>query len=124
MVGVSVIVVGAGIVGLCVAYEALQAGAAVTLVDRDPQGDKASLGNAGGIAVTEVIPASVPGLWKKVPFWMLDPLGPLAIRVEHAPHLLPWLWRFARAGSRSEVVRISAALAQLNGRVYDDLLPL
>lgn len=121
---VTVIVVGAGIVGLSVAYEALQNGAAVTIVDRNPEGDRASFGNAGGIAVTEVIPASVPGLWKKVPFWILDPLGPLAMRVAYAPRLLPWLWRFARVGTASEVSRISQALAEINSRVYDDLVPL
>lgn len=124
MARMSVIVIGAGIVGLSVAYEALQSGAAVTIIDRDPEGDKASFGNAGGIAVTEVIPLSVPGLWKKVPFWVLDPLGPLAIRVRHAPHLLPWLWGFAKVGTPSEVRRISGALASINSHVYDDLVPL
>lgn len=119
-----IIVVGAGIVGLSVAYEALRSGAAVTVVDRDPAGDKASFGNAGGIAVTEVIPASVPGLWKKVPFWMMDPLGPLALRIWHLPRLLPWLWNFARVGTASEALRISNSLGELNGRVYDDLVPL
>ena len=120
----TVIVVGAGIVGLSIAYEALHNGKSVTIVDRNPEGDKASFGNAGGIAVTEVIPASVPGLWKKVPFWMLDPLGPLAWGVAHAPRLLPWLWNFARVGTAAEVLRISKALADLNNRVYDDLIPL
>ncbi|KAA3441958.1 amino acid dehydrogenase [Mesorhizobium sp. SARCC-RB16n] len=124
MAGMSVIVVGAGIVGLSVAYAALQSGAAVTIIDRDPGGDKVSLGNAGGIAVTEVMPASVPGLWKKVPFWVLDPLGPLTLRVSHAPHLLPWLWSFAKVGTASEARRISGALAEINSRVYDDLVPL
>ncbi|RWK69587.1 MAG: FAD-binding oxidoreductase [Mesorhizobium sp.] len=119
-----VIVVGAGIIGLSVAYEALQSGSAVTIIDRDPEGDKASFGNAGGIAVTEVMPLSVPGLWKKVPFWVLDPLGPLAIRVGHTPHLFPWLWSFAKVGTASEVRRISGALASINSRVYEDLVPL
>ncbi|WP_040679062.1 NAD(P)/FAD-dependent oxidoreductase [Rhizobium mesoamericanum] len=124
MTGMSVIVVGAGIIGLSVAFEALQCGATVTIVDRDPEGDKASYGNAGGIAVTEVLPASVPGLWKKVPYWLLDPLGPLALRIGHAPHMVPWLWSFARVGSGSDVARISEALASINSRVYDDLVPL
>lgn len=120
----NVIVVGAGIVGLSVAYEALMVGANVTVVDRDPAGDKTSFGNAGGIAVTEVIPASVPGVWKKVPFWMMDPLGPLSLRVAHLPLLLPWLWNFARVGTAGEVIRISKALSEINGRVYEDLVPL
>ncbi|MDQ0654051.1 NAD(P)/FAD-dependent oxidoreductase [Pseudomonas cedrina] len=119
-----VIVIGAGIVGLATAHHLLKEGVRVTVVDRDPEGDKASFGNAGGIAVTEVIPASVPGLFWKVPGWLLDPLGPLAIRPSHAPRLMPWLLRFASAGKPSEVKRIAAALAVLHARVYEDLLPL
>jgi glycine/D-amino acid oxidase-like deaminating enzyme len=118
------IVIGAGIVGLAAAYRLSGDGVAVTVVDRDPAGDKASFGNAAGIAVTEVVPASVPGLAWKVPGWLIDPLGPLAVRPAHLPRLIPWLWRFARAGKPSEVARIGQALAALNQRVYDDLLPM
>ncbi len=119
-----VVVIGAGIVGLSVAYHLVLDGAAVTLVDPDPAGDKASFGNAGGIAVTEMVPASVPGLAWKLPFWLLDPLGPLAVRPGHALRLLPWLWRFAQAGRPAEMARIATALAALNRRVYDDLVPM
>ncbi|WP_026617590.1 NAD(P)/FAD-dependent oxidoreductase [Ensifer aridi] len=119
-----VVVVGAGIIGLSAAYHALAEGFDVTIIDREPAGDKASFGNAGGIAVTEVIPASVPGLWRKAPFWMLDPLGPLSVRFAHAPRLLPWLWHFSQVGSASEVDRISKALAAINGRTYEDLVPM
>jgi D-amino-acid dehydrogenase len=120
----TVAVVGAGIVGLAVAYHLHCDGFHVTVIDPDPAGDKASLGNAGGIAVTEVVPASMPGLMWKVPRWLLDPLGPLTIRPSYAPKLLPWLHAFLRAGKPSEVARIAAALAALNRRVYDDLLPM
>ena len=119
-----VIVIGAGIVGLSTAHHLLKEGVRVTVIDRDPEGDKASFGNAGGIAVTEVVPASVPGLLWKVPGWLLDPLGPLAIRATHAPRLITWLLRFSSAGRPAEVRRIAAALAALNTRVYTDLLPL
>jgi D-amino-acid dehydrogenase len=121
---IRVAVVGAGIVGLAVAHHLIEQGAQVTLIDRDPEGDKASFGNAGGIAVTEVVPASVPGtLWRAFG-WMFDPLGPLAIRPSHAPRLMPWLLRFAKAGTPREVDRISKALAAINSRVYEDLLPM
>ena len=53
-----VVVVGAGIVGPACAYHLLQDGHRVTIFDRDPEGDRASHGNAGGIAVPEVVPAS------------------------------------------------------------------
>jgi D-amino-acid dehydrogenase len=121
---IQVTVIGAGIVGLCVAHALTHEGALVSVVDRDPDGDKCSYGNAGGVAVTEVVPASSPRVWGQVLSWMADPLGPLALRPTHAPKLLPWLLRFAKSSTPPEVARISGALAVLNGRVYDDLIPI
>lgn len=117
-------VVGAGIVGLAVAHHLLNEGMKVTVVDRDPLGDKASYGNAAGIAVTEVIPAGVPGLWKQIPGWLLDPLGPLAIRPMHAPKLFPWFLKFSKSSAEGEMHRLSGALARINSRVYEDLIPM
>lgn len=124
MSAIEVTVIGAGIVGLCVAHSLTQAGALVTVIDRDPDGDKCSYGNAGGIAVTEVVPASSPRVWTQVLDWMADPLGPLAVRPAHALKLLPWLLRFAKSSAPREVERISGALAALNARVYEDLVPI
>src|SRR5882724_12541356 len=123
MRNIHIAVVGAGIVGLAVAFHLLNEGAQVTLIDRDPEGDSASLGNGGGIAVTEVVPAAAPGSLWRVLGWMLDPLGPLAVRPTHAPKLIPWLSRFAQSGVQREVDRISNALATINSRVYADLVP-
>jgi len=119
-----ILVIGAGVVGLACAYHLRKEGLGVTVIDRDPEGDKASSGNAGGIGITEVVPAAVPGVFWRVPGWLFDPLGPLALRPSYAPTLIPWLWRFSRAAAPREVARISAALAVLNLRVYDDLVPM
>lgn len=118
------VVIGAGIVGLCCARALLRVGHAVTVIDRDPTGDKASFGNAGGLGVTEILPAASPGVISQVPRWLIDPLGPLSLRPAHLPRLLPWLARFLRAGMASESARITAALASLLAPVYDDMLPL
>src|SRR5437016_4337427 len=90
-------VVGAGVIGLATAFHLLKRGARVTILDRDPAGDKTSFGNAGGIGVTEVMPAAMPGTLWRVFGWMLDPLGPLAVRPTYAPKLIPWLLRFAKS---------------------------
>jgi D-amino-acid dehydrogenase len=115
-------VIGAGIVGLACAHHLLRDGHAVTLIERDPQGDRTSFGNAGEIAVTEIFPLARPGLWRKVPGWLLDPLGPLSLRPAHLVRLLPWLNAFRRAGS--DVPRLTDAISALNACVMADLVPM
>jgi D-amino-acid dehydrogenase len=51
---------------------------------------------------------SMPGLWKKVPGYLLDPLGPLTIRASEFPRLLPWLIRFVYAGATVAKVEATA----------------
>ncbi|MDR6952998.1 D-amino-acid dehydrogenase [Ancylobacter sp. 3268] len=119
-----ILVIGAGIVGLSCAHALRADGHDVSVLDRDPPGDKCSFGNAAGIGVTEIIPASVPGLAWKVPGWLFDPLGPLSLRLRHFPRLVPWLLRFLKEGRWDRVEAIAAALATLSARTYDDLLPL
>lgn len=119
-----ILVIGAGIVGLSCAYALAKEGHGVSVLDRDPPGDKCSFGNAAGIGVTEIVPASVPGLAWKVPGWLFDPLGPLSLRAAHLPKLAPWLLRFLKEGRWDRVETIAGALAPLSARTYDDLLPL
>ncbi|GAB4069057.1 FAD-binding oxidoreductase [Ancylobacter sonchi] len=119
-----ILVIGAGIVGLSCAHALRVEGHEVSVLDRDPPGDKCSFGNAAGIGVTEIIPASVPGLAWKVPGWLFDPLGPLSLRFRHFPKLVPWLRRFLKEGRWDRVEAIAASLATLSARTYDDLLPL
>ena len=111
-----VVVIGAGIVGAATAVELLRDGHRVTIVEPgDPGGEQAaSYGNGTQINPSSVIPMSSPGIWKKVPGYLADPLGPLAIRWSYLPRLLPWLWRFVRAGStEARVAAIARALRPL-----------
>jgi len=119
-----VVVIGGGIVGLACAWAVLRDGATVTVVDRDFEGDRASHGNAGGIAVSESTPMSVNGLYMKAIKWLFDPLGPLALNWKHLPAALPWFLEFQRAGNKERFKEISFALAKLNNRVYDDIVPM
>ena len=119
-----IVVIGAGIIGLSVARALLRDGHGVTVIDRDPAGDKVSFGNAGGLGITEILPAAAPGLIWQVPKWLADPLGPLSLRPGYLPRLLPWLARFLRTGTPAEVARVAGALAALLAPVYDDMLPL
>lgn len=106
-------VIGGGVVGVSTGIALRRAGYAVTLLERGEPGREASFGNAGVIAVTEITPMSAPGIIWNVPKWLLDPLGPLALRPAHVPALLPWLWRFWRAGTPAGVERAAQSLAWL-----------
>lgn len=123
----SLLVVGAGIVGLSCAWRAQRDGWQVTVVDPDFAGDRASHGNAGSIAVAESTPVSIPGINLQVIRWLVDPLGPLAIRWRYAPRLLSWFMAFRKVNLRrrpAAYLRICEALAAINNRVYDDLVPM
>jgi D-amino-acid dehydrogenase len=118
-----VIVLGAGVVGLACAWAARRDGFAVTIIDQDFDGDRASHGNAGGIGVTESTPITMPNPWKLLQM-LANQLGPLRVRPAQFFKSFPWFWSLMLA-SRPHVVRASAeALASLNMRVYDDFLPM
>jgi D-amino-acid dehydrogenase len=52
---------------------------------------------------------------KSVPGWLMDPLGPLSIRLPYLPRAAPWLWRFVRAGTPPQIEAQATALRQLLG---------
>lgn len=111
-----VVVLGGGAVGAACAVEAARRGFSVTLMEpSEPGGDQAaSYGNAGWLSVQSVIPPSEPGVWKKVPGYLLDPLGPLAIRPLHMPFIAPWLVRYMASGwTRERILAIARILRPL-----------
>ena len=108
-----VTVIGAGIVGIATALYLQRDGHSVTVVDRDEPGQATSFGNAGAFAIAEVMPLSAPGVLWRVPGWLFDPLGPLAIRWRYLPQLFPWLVRFIAAGRSVHVQAQIRALAAL-----------
>ncbi|AWN51439.1 FAD-dependent oxidoreductase [Methylobacterium sp. 17Sr1-1] len=92
-----VAIVGAGIVGLAIAHHCLAEGWRVRLIERGGVAEGASFGNAGALAFTDVLPLASPGILRKAPRWVLDPLGPLALPPAYLPRIAPWLLRFWRA---------------------------
>lgn len=89
-----IVVVGAGVIGINCALALQQDGHSVTLVDRDLPGEGCSSGNAGLFARSAFAPLAGPGVLFDVPKWLLDPLGPLAVRWSYMPKMIPWLMRW------------------------------
>ena len=114
-----VTVLGAGIVGICCALSLRERGFTVALLDRDPPAEGASFGNAGSLSPWSCVPQSMPGLWKQVPGWMLDPEGPVALRWRYLPWFLPWAIKFLRAGRADRLAGIADAMLALTRPTVD-----
>ena len=110
----SIIVIGSGIVGICVTLSLLEKGLRVEMIDRHPPATGASHGNAGVISPWSCVPQSMPGVWRSVPRWLLDPEGPVAVRWKYLPSFLPWTLRFCAAGNKARLAAIAEAMNALN----------
>lgn len=112
---IDIAIIGAGIVGICAAAYLAEAGRKVVVFDRTGICEETSSGNAAAFAFSDVLPLAQKGMIRNLPRWLADPLGPLAIPPAYLPTLLPWLWRFWRAGSPRHREASLAAQAAMMG---------
>ncbi len=109
------VVLGAGIVGLCVADALVRRGAAVTVVDRGaPVREGASFGNAGLIVPSHVVPLAAPGVLGKGLRWMLDRESPFFVQPRLDLELVRWGWRFMRSATARHVALAGPVLRDLH----------
>ncbi len=108
-----ILVIGAGIIGVTTALALQRDGHAVRILDRKGVAAETSRGNAGAFAYTDIEPLATPGILRKAPKWLLDPLGPLSIPPAYALPLLPWMLRFWRASWQDRYAAAVAAQASL-----------
>ena len=106
----TVVVIGAGIVGLCVAYYARKAGFDVKIIDPEEPGSQCTFGNAGAISSGSVAPLAMPGALNSAFGMLLDSTGPLHLPVSYLLAAAPWLLKFIAASKPQRVAEIAAAL--------------
>lgn len=110
-----IVVIGAGIIGISTALELVRQGHRVQVLDRKGVAAETSQGNAGAFAFADVMPLAAPGILRKAPKWLLDPLGPLSIPPRYALRIAPWMLRFWRASWRDRHDASVSAQAALMG---------
>ncbi len=120
----NITLIGAGIVGIATASYLRRDGHAVTVVDMRPPGEYCSFGNAGILSPGSCVPQALPGVLGKVPGYLSDPLGPLAIRPGHFLKALPWFLQLVAASRLSRVEQIANALRPLLKQTFDAYAPL
>jgi glycine/D-amino acid oxidase-like deaminating enzyme len=117
-----VTVIGAGVIGLSAALALQERGCQVRVLDREGVAAGASRGNAGGFAFSEIVPLSTPGVMRKAPGWLLDPLGPLSVPPAYALQIAPWMLRFWRASWKDRYHASMSAQAALMALSRDMLM--
>lgn len=106
-------IIGGGVIGSSIAVRLIEDGHEVSVFEREPEGLPASSGNAGLISPSELHPVAMAKTLLAVPGWLLDPLGPLAIRWRDVFRLAPFLLSFLAAARPKRVRQVSDALTFL-----------
>jgi D-amino-acid dehydrogenase len=121
----SVIVVGAGIVGLSTAWFLQERGVEVTVVDRTGVAAGASWGNAGWIAPGLTLPLNSPGVLRRGLRVLRDPTAPLHIPLTADTGRRVFLSQFlahCQSSSWKRAIRANVALNEDCIEVFDVLM--
>ena len=120
----SVGVIGAGIQGVCISLCLIKKGFRVTLIDRDEPGNSASYGNAGHFSPYASVPINRPDMLIDVPAMLFSATGPLSLKWNYVPKMIPWFIKFIKNCSRKKMMHTAKYMHQILDLAlpaYDDL---
>jgi len=110
----SVGVIGAGIQGVCISLCLIKKGFKVTLIDRDDPGNKsASYGNAGHFSPYASVPMNRPDILTDIPSMLLSSTGPLALKWNYVPKMIPWFLKFIKNCSTKKMMHTAKYMHQI-----------
>jgi D-amino-acid dehydrogenase len=119
-----IVVVGGGVIGVCVTYELVRRGADVVLLEREQLAAGASSGNAGTVSAGHP-PLNKPGRVRRALMQMADPTSPLYIQPRWDPELWRWLVDFALHCTDAHVATCMEVMAPLGMealRLFDEIV--
>ncbi len=107
-------IIGAGIQGVCSALFLQKKGYAVTLFDKEnPGSSAASYGNAGHFSPYASIPLNRPDILTDVPAMLLSSTGPLALKWNYVPKMIPWFLKFIKNCSTKNMMHTAKYMHQI-----------
>ena len=106
-------IIGAGIQGVCNALFLQKKGFSVELFDREGPGNSASYGNAGHFSPYASVPLNRPDIITDVPAMLLSSTGPLALRWNYLPKMLPWFIKLLKNCTKNKMMHTATNMHQL-----------
>ena len=119
-----VAIIGAGIQGVCTALFLQKKNFEVTLFDRDEPGNAASYGNAGHFSPYASLQLNRTDILADVPAMLISNRGPLALKWNYVPKMIPWFTRFIFNSSKNRMMHTAKYMHQilnLSLDAYDDM---
>ena len=107
-------IIGAGIQGISNALFLQKKGFAVTIFDRDEPGSPAaSYGNAGHFSPYASVPINRPDILTDLPAMLLSSTGPLALKWNYVPKMIPWFLQFIKNCSTKKMMHTAKNMHQI-----------
>ena len=118
-------IIGAGIQGISNALFLQKKGFEVTIFDReDPGSPAASYGNAGHFSPYACVLMNRPDILTDVPAMLLSSTGPLALKWNYVPKMIPWFIQFIRNCTTKKMMHTAKNMNQILNlalSAYDEL---
>ncbi len=107
-------IVGAGIQGISNALFLQKKGYDVTIFDKDDPGSPvASYGNAGHLSPYAALSLNRTDVLADVPAMLLSSTGPLALKWNYLPKMIPWFIKFIRNTSKKRMMHTAKNMHQI-----------
>ena len=106
-------IIGAGIQGVCNALFLQKKGFDVVIFDKDEPGCGASYGNAGHFSPYASVPLNRPDVLSDVPAMLLSSNGPLALKWNYVPKMIPWFLKFIRNCTKERMMHTATYMHQI-----------
>ncbi len=120
----SVGIIGAGIQGVCTGLQLVKKGIPVTIFDKNDPGRMASYGNAGHFSPYAILQLNRPDVIYDVPKMLFSSYGPLALKWNYIPKMLPWIFRYLKSSTKKSMMHTAKNMHQilnLSLEAYDEV---
>jgi D-amino-acid dehydrogenase len=117
-------IVGAGIQGICIGLQLLKKNIPVTIFDKQDPAKMASYGNAGHFSPYAVLQFNRPDILINIPKMLFSSYGPLALKWNYVPKMLPWFFNFVKNCNTKSMLHTAKYMHQildLSLDAYDEL---